>query len=89
MARASRRDLPAGATVSIGAALFTGGSARLDTSLEALTALADAALYEAKRQGRDRLHVRRLMQPVPERGSGKRQPNTVPSPLSSEKGCCA
>jgi diguanylate cyclase (GGDEF)-like protein len=89
MARASRRDLPAGATVSIGAALFTGGSARLDTSLEALTALADAALYEAKRQGRDRLHVRRLVQPVPERGSGKRQPNTVPSPLSSEKGCCA
>ena len=89
MARDSRRHLPAGATVSIGAALFTGGSAKLDTALEALTALADAALYEAKHQGRNRLQVRRSVPPAPERGSGHRQPDTAPSPLSSGKGCCA
>ncbi|MBA8913697.1 GGDEF domain-containing protein [Methylorubrum thiocyanatum] len=82
MAREGGRERPAGATVSIGAALFAGGCAKLET----LTALADAALYEAKRQGRDRLQVRRLAQPA-ERVSGRRQPD--PAPLSSGRGCCA
>lgn len=82
MAREGSRERPAGATVSIGAALFAGGCAKLET----LTALADAALYEAKRQGRDRLQVRRVAQPA-ERVSGRRQPD--PAPLSSGRGCCA
>ena len=82
MAREGGRERPAGATVSIGAALFAGGCAKLET----LTALADAALYEAKRQGRDRLQVRRVAQPA-ERVSGRRQPD--PAPLSSGRGCCA
>ena len=82
MAREGGRDRPAGATVSIGAALFAGGCAKLET----LTASADAALYEAKRQGRDRLQVRRVAQPA-ERVSGRRQ--TDPAPLSSGRGCCA
>ncbi|CAO4171838.1 diguanylate cyclase domain-containing protein [Methylorubrum aminovorans] len=89
MARARRRDLPAGATVSIGAALFTAGLAKPDLSLETLTASADAALYEAKRQGRDRLHVRRSVQPAAERGCGHRRADTAPSPLASGEGCCA
>lgn len=58
----TRPDLPAGATVSIGAALFARGGA----GLAPLVAVADAALYEAKHRGRDRICTRRF-EPAVER----------------------
>ncbi|MFC7613393.1 diguanylate cyclase domain-containing protein [Actinokineospora soli] len=44
-----------GRTTSIGIAAATGPTTELDPLLRA----ADAALYEAKQQGRDRIHVAR------------------------------
>ncbi|MEH3116173.1 MAG: GGDEF domain-containing protein [Methylorubrum populi] len=84
MAREGGRGLPTGATVSLGAALFGGGPAGLD----ALMALADTALYEAKARGRDRLRLRRLEPPVA-RAAGGRMPEPASARLSSETGCCA
>ncbi|MDV2982679.1 UNVERIFIED_CONTAM: GGDEF domain-containing protein [Methylobacteriaceae bacterium AG10] len=84
LARASGRDLPDGATISLGAALFDGGPAGLD----ALMALADTALYEAKAHGRDRLHARRLERTA-ERSPERSLPETAKTRMSPEGGCCA
>ncbi|KQQ14109.1 diguanylate cyclase [Methylobacterium sp. Leaf123] len=84
MARESGRGLPTGATVSLGAALFTGGPAGLDT----LMALADTALYEAKAHGRDRLQARRLEQPA-ERVPDRSVPGAATTQISAQGGCCA
>ena len=84
MAREGGRGLPTGATISLGAALFTGGPAGLDT----LMALADTALYEAKANGRDRLQARRL-EPVVERIPDRSVPGAAKTHVSAQDGCCA
>ncbi|KQO92374.1 diguanylate cyclase [Methylobacterium sp. Leaf90] len=83
MARESGRGLPTGATVSLGAALFSGGPAGLDT----LMALADTALYDAKAHGRDRLQARRL-EPPAERVPDRSGPGAA-TQMSAQGGCCA
>ncbi|MFU8830585.1 MAG: diguanylate cyclase [Wenzhouxiangella sp.] len=45
-------------TVSIGIACFDGGETDVETLAERLTAIADAALYEAKNQGRNRMVIK-------------------------------
>ncbi len=52
---AAMPDCPVRASVSIGAALFATGALARASGLAALVACADAALYEAKSRGRDRL----------------------------------
>ncbi len=58
-------EFPIGATVSVGAAV----SVTADEEIDALLARADAALYSAKRAGRNRLHTTDDMEPVRDEAS--------------------
>ena len=73
LALAGAHDLPVAATVSLGAILFEGEPTG---GLSALLAGADSALYAAKGEGRDRLHVRRLEMPA-EPAPRRRSPDAV------------